>query len=189
MPRLSDTMSEGAVGKWLKQPGDRIESGEIIAEIETDKATMDLEAFESGTLQQILVPEGQTVPIGEPIAIVGDGPAGPAGAAGPAARDSAGSPAAARSPSSPGQPAALPAAGAPEEASGAVVAPVPGAAAQGAAPSGNGERIKASPVARRLAEERGIDLRQVTGSGPGGRIIKENVEEFRAPPATRVAAQ
>jgi pyruvate/2-oxoglutarate dehydrogenase complex dihydrolipoamide acyltransferase (E2) component len=80
MPRLSDTMSEGTVGRWLKKPGDAIADGEIIAEIETDKATMDLQAFESGTLQKILVGEGQTVPIGEPIAIIGDGaaPAEPA---------------------------------------------------------------------------------------------------------------
>src|SRR6266508_1328360 len=71
MPRLSDTMSEGTVGKWLKQPGDKVENGEIIAEIETDKATMELQAFESGTLQKILVPEGQTVPIGQPISAIG----------------------------------------------------------------------------------------------------------------------
>jgi len=74
MPRLSDTMSEGTVGRWLKQPGDPVVAGEIIAEIETDKATMELEAFESGTLQQIIVPEGKTVPIGEVIALIGDGP-------------------------------------------------------------------------------------------------------------------
>ena len=73
MPRLSDTMSEGAVGRWLKQPGDHVENGEVIAEIETDKATWSLMAFESGTLQEILVPEGQTVPIGQPIAVIGEG--------------------------------------------------------------------------------------------------------------------
>ena len=67
MPRLSDTMSEGTVGRWLKKPGDKIETGEVIAEIETDKATMELQSFESGTLQKILIPEGQTVPIGEVI--------------------------------------------------------------------------------------------------------------------------
>src|SRR3712207_4435951 len=74
MPRLSDTMAEGAVGRWLKQPGDHVESGEVIAEIETDKAVMELEAFESGTLQKILVAEGETVPIGQPIALIGEGP-------------------------------------------------------------------------------------------------------------------
>ena len=84
MPRLSDTMSEGAVGRWLKKPGDAVADGEIIAEIETDKATMELQAFESGTLQKILAPEGQTVPIGQTIAIIGDGVA-PAEAAVPSA--------------------------------------------------------------------------------------------------------
>src|SRR5215468_7500533 len=112
MPRLSDTMSEGAVGKWLKKPGDTIERGEIIAEIETDKATMDLEAFESGTLQQILVEEGQTVPIGQPIAIVGDGPAVPAAAPAPAAPQEVGRQAAAPARSTPPQDAAAPGAGA-----------------------------------------------------------------------------
>src|SRR5215470_15457499 len=75
MPRLSDTMSEGSVGRWLKKPGDHVEKDEVIAEIETDKATMELVAFESGTLQQILVEEGKVVPIGEVIGVIGDGPA------------------------------------------------------------------------------------------------------------------
>src|SRR5262249_30596976 len=83
MPRLSDTMSEGSVGRWLKKPGDHVEKDEVIAEIETDKATMELVAFESGTLQQILVEEGKVVPIGAVIGVIGDGPA-PAGAAAPA---------------------------------------------------------------------------------------------------------
>ncbi len=75
MPRLSDTMSEGAVGRWLKKPGDKVQTDEVIAEIETDKATMDLVSFEDGTLQEILVPEGKIVPIGEAIGIIGNGPA------------------------------------------------------------------------------------------------------------------
>lgn len=149
MPRLSDTMSEGTVGRWLKQPGDQVNAGEIIAEIETDKATMELEAFETGTLQQIIIPAGQTVPIGEVIAIIGAGPV----TAAPAA------PAAVAAPAAAVAPAAVPAA--------------PAASADSA-------RVLASPVARRLAEELGIDLRQVPGSGPGGRIIKENVEAFVA---------
>jgi len=155
MPRLSDTMSEGTVGRWLKQPGDQVNAGEIIAEIETDKATMELEAFESGTLQQIIIPAGQTVPIGEVIAIIGAGPVTAAPAAPPPA---AAAPTAAAAPPAA---AAFPAAAAP---------PV----------SADTERVLASPVARRLAEELGIDLRQVPGSGPGGRIIKENVEAFAA---------
>ncbi len=73
MPRLSDTMEEGTIGHWLKKPGDEIKKGDILAEIETDKATMDLEAYEAGTLQQILVQEGETVPIGQAVAIIGSG--------------------------------------------------------------------------------------------------------------------
>jgi pyruvate dehydrogenase E2 component (dihydrolipoyllysine-residue acetyltransferase) len=179
MPRLSDTMSEGAVGRWLKKPGDKIETGEIIAEIETDKATMDLEAFESGTLQKILVPEGKTVPIGEPIAIVGDGVAAeqPAEASAPAS-------------DTPQAPGAASAKEAIQPSSAAAQPQPPSAPSQPppAAPSANGDRIKASPVARRLAADRGIDLSQVTGTGPGGRIIKENVEEFQPPAAPRPAA-
>src|SRR5215207_6731582 len=82
MPRLSDTMSEGTIGRWLKKPGDQVEKDEIIAEIETDKATMELPSFESGTFQKILVQEGELVPIGQPIAIIGDGPAQDGAAAG-----------------------------------------------------------------------------------------------------------
>ena len=157
MPRLSDTMEEGTIGRWLKQPGDQVAKGEILVEIETDKATMELESYESGTLQRQLVAEGETVPIGTPIAMIGDG----AGAAAPA-------------------PAATPAPAA------AAPAAAPAAPAPAAAPAANGHagdpdgRILASPVAKRLAGEYGVDLRQVAGTGPGGRIIKENVEAFLA---------
>ena len=162
MPRLSDTMSEGSVGKWLKQVGDKITDGEIIAEIETDKATMELQSFESGTLQRILVEAGKVVPIGEVIAIIGDGAAPAASAPAPAAAP----------------PAAAPA---PD----ASAAPAP--AAPAAPSNGQGDdHIKASPLARKLAAERGIDLRLVQGTGPGGRIIKENVEEFQ--PGTPASA-
>lgn len=170
MPRLSDTMSEGTVGRWLKKVGDQIAVGDIIAEIETDKATMELEAFEAGILQQILIPEGQTVPIGQPIAIIGD-------SAAPVAVAPAPTPAPAPAPAP--EPAAVP-----------TPAPSPAPVTTAAAPGGGDEngRIKASPVARRLAEELGIDLRQVVGTGPGGRIIKENVEEFAARRGTAAPA-
>jgi pyruvate dehydrogenase E2 component (dihydrolipoamide acetyltransferase) len=168
MPRLSDTMSEGTVGRWLKKVGDQIAVGDIIAEIETDKATMELEAFEAGVLQQILIPEGQTVPIGHPIAIIGDSatPVAPTPSIPPVTTQ----------PSAPSASAVTPV---------TVQAVSPAAVAESTTPApavggdDNG-RIKASPVARRLAEELGIDLRQVVGTGPGGRIIKENVEEFAA---------
>jgi pyruvate dehydrogenase E2 component (dihydrolipoamide acetyltransferase) len=158
MPRLSDTMSEGAVGRWLKQPGDQIKAGEIIAEIETDKATMELEAYESGTLQRIVIAEGQIVPVGQLIAWIGDEPVETTV---PAAQPSAAPPPA------------------------DVAAPV--AVAAPATGDDNG-RLVASPVARRLAEELGVNLRQVAGTGPGGRIIKENVEAHAAQAKADAAA-
>jgi pyruvate dehydrogenase E2 component (dihydrolipoamide acetyltransferase) len=170
MPRLSDTMSEGAVGRWLKKPGDAVADGEIIAEIETDKATMELQAFESGTLQKILVPEGQTVPIGQAIAIIGDGAAPEEAAAPPAQKP---------------QQAAAAAPAAPEATTETQPQATPSASQSNGQASD--ERIKASPLARRMADERGIDLRQVQGTGPGGRIIKENIENFQ-PTAAQAAA-
>ncbi|WP_129670315.1 dihydrolipoamide acetyltransferase family protein [Candidatus Chloroploca sp. Khr17] len=156
MPRLSDTMSEGAVGRWLKKPGDQVEVGEIIAEIETDKATMELESFEKGTFQKIVVAEGQTVPIGEVIAYIGDGPVEEAPVV--------------KAPPASAAPPAAPAKAAP------AVAPV---AASSGGSDENG-RVLASPVARRIASELGIDLQLVEGTGPGGRIVKENVEAYAA---------
>jgi pyruvate dehydrogenase E2 component (dihydrolipoamide acetyltransferase) len=188
MPRLSDTMSEGAVGRWLKKPGDQVADGDIIAEIETDKATMELQAFESGTLQQILVPEGQTVPIGQTIAIIGDGPAAEQAAA-PAAPEqqkaeaSAPASGAQQAPAEEGSPETIArnTAEAKAEVQQAPASPQPQdapLASQSNGQAGDG-RIKASPLARRMADERGIDLRQVQGTGPGGRIIKENIESFQ----------
>jgi pyruvate dehydrogenase E2 component (dihydrolipoamide acetyltransferase) len=171
-------MSEGAVGKWLKQPGDQVADGDIIAEIETDKATMELQSFESGTLQKILVPEGQTVPIGTPIAIIGDG-AAETEPAETAAEASAPAGAAEQAPSEEGGAEAVARTTAEAKAQVQPPAAQPQPPAQAAAPSANGDRVKASPVARRVAEERGIDLRLVKGTGPGGRIIKENVEDFK----------
>ncbi len=189
MPRLSDTMSEGTVGKWLKQPGDKVENGEIIAEIETDKATMELQAFESGTLQKILVPEGQTVPIGQPIALIGDGAAEAEAPAAEAEAPAAAPPSAA--PSSEQQaPTEESGAEARAEAGQSAAQPQPEQPAQGTEQGearADGERVKASPVARRLAEDRGIDLRLVRGTGPGGRIIKENVESFKPSEAQAAA--
>jgi pyruvate dehydrogenase E2 component (dihydrolipoamide acetyltransferase) len=196
MPRLSDTMSEGAIGRWLKKPGDAVENGEVIAEIETDKATMELSAYEAGTLLKILVPEGKTVPIGEPIAVIGEGGAESAApeakAPAEAALSAPPSSAAQQTPAEEGgqeatqrntaearaearTPEARDKRGADAQAQQARPAP----ADQPGNGHAEGQRIKVSPVARRLAEERGIDLRLVRGTGPGGRIIKENVEDFR----------
>ncbi|WP_235875179.1 pyruvate dehydrogenase complex dihydrolipoamide acetyltransferase [Saccharopolyspora aridisoli] len=155
MPRLSDTMEEGVIANWHKQVGDKVARGEVVAEIETDKALMELEAYDDGVLEKILVEAGTTVPIGEPIAVLGDG-SGSAAEAAPAS-------------ATPAPAAAEPAA---EEAP---AAPAPAAAAvEAAAPSGS--KPKASPLAKAVAKEKGVDLGTVQGSGPGGRIIRADIE-------------
>lgn len=166
MPALSPTMSEGNLAKWLKKEGDEIKSGDILAEIETDKATMELEAVEEGKLAKILIPDGsQGVKVNEPIALLleeGEDASAlddmPKAAPAPA-------PAAAPAPAqaAPVQPQPQPA---------AAKAPVPAAAHDG--------RVFASPLARRIARDAEIDLAQVTGSGPHGRIVKADVEQARA---------
>jgi pyruvate dehydrogenase E2 component (dihydrolipoamide acetyltransferase) len=173
MPRLSDTMTEGTVSTWTKAVGDRIEKGDVIAEIETDKATMELEAYDAGILEQILVGVGTTVPIGEVIAMIGDG----SGAAAPAAPGASAAPVAAAAPAAEPEPAAAartpPADAAPEPAPApAPVAPAPPARA--AAP--NGKHPLASPLARSIARDAGLDLTTVAGSGPGGRIVRADVQ-------------
>lgn len=185
MPRLSDTMSEGAVGRWLKKPGDKVQKDEVIAEIETDKATMDLVSFEDGTLQEIVIPEGKVVPIGEVIGIIGNGPAkaAPKKAAAKAADAKADAKAEAKSAEAPKEEAKGDSP-APVKANGSAGAPTSAPAKAEASEDGgpqvarDGERIKASPVARRVAEEHGLDIRTVPGTGPGGRILRANVEEF-----------
>ncbi|MCM6773583.1 2-oxo acid dehydrogenase subunit E2 [Nocardia sp. CDC159] len=152
MPRLSDTMEEGVVSAWLKQVGDKVTRGEVLAEIETDKALMELEAYDDGVLEQILAEAGARVPIGETIAIVGDGN-GAAAAPKPAAPE-------------PEKPAP-----APESA--------PRPAAEPVAAPANGKRPKSSPLARKIAGELGVDLNTVTGTGPGGRITRQDVESAR----------
>jgi pyruvate dehydrogenase E2 component (dihydrolipoamide acetyltransferase) len=191
MPRLSDTMTEGTVSTWTKEVGDRIEKGDVIAEIETDKATMELEAYDAGVLEQILVGVVKTVPIGEVIAMIGDG----SGAAAPAAP--AASVAAATAPPAPATPApatpapaaaATPASAAPAPPVAAV--PAPAAAPPAAAPAApNGKHPLASPLARSIARDAGLDLTTVTGSGPGGRIVRADVQHAIAALAGSAATQ
>ncbi len=146
MPRLSDSMEEGVVLKWLKAVGDEVAVGDELVEIETDKANMAYESDVAGTLTQVLAEEGETLPIGAPIAVVGD-------------------------------------AGAVVEVTPIEKKPEP----VQATPIATGERVKASPVAKRIAKENGVDLSTVQGSGPGGRIVKADVEGA-TPPASPVAA-
>lgn len=167
MPKLSDTMSEGTLVKWLKKEGDTVSMDEDIAEVETDKATMTMPSFDEGILYRIYVKEGETVVLGASLALIlepGEEP--------PADADQAPSSASAADPAE--DKAEKPVA---EKAEAA--APAPAAAKSpppsvSSAPTADG-RIKASPLARKLAEEQGVDLRRVTGSGPGGRIIKKDV--------------
>jgi len=165
MPKLSDTMLEGTLVKWLKKAGDKIEVGDILAEVETDKATMEMEAFDEGTLVEIVVPEGGVVKVGERLAVL-DGEA------------SAAKPAGKPAPKAAAAPAVAPKAAAPRPL--APVTPKPRSAAQA-----DGSRVKASPLARKIAAERGVDLSGVSGTGPGGRIVAADVPERGAAPAAR----
>ena len=170
MPRLSDSMEEGTVLQWLKQVGDEVAIGDELVEIETDKANMAYEADIAGTLSEILVQEGETVAIGEPIARIGDSDGGTGrSTAGPVEGDGGALRAGASStPPSPTPPA--------EEEGRPAGVPTAGATAPAEA-SADGERSKASPIARRLAKEMQLDLSKLHGSGPGGRIVKADVEK------------
>ena len=182
MPRLSDSMEEGTVLRWMKGVGDEVSVGEELVEIETDKANMVYESDLAGTITEILAQEGDTLSVGEPIARVGDasevvaGNGGAPGASSPA--DRAGDGTTAEGPS-----ADQPAIGQRESAGAAAPAAPPGPAAPTATPSspaavGGGDgRVKASPIAKRIARDRGLDLHGLSGSGPGGRIVKADVEK------------
>jgi pyruvate dehydrogenase E2 component (dihydrolipoamide acetyltransferase) len=169
MPRLSDSMEEGTILQWLKQVGDEVAIGDELVEIETDKANMAYEADVAGTLSEILVQEGETVAIGAPIARVG-------GDSEASSRDGKGSTASSAGPVAAGDP---PPPAVAEASSGAVPPTAPAAGEAINAPTatdGNG-RPKASPIARRLAKEKALDLTKLQGSGPGGRIVKADVEQ------------
>jgi pyruvate dehydrogenase E2 component (dihydrolipoamide acetyltransferase) len=155
MPALSPTMTEGNLARWLKQEGERVKAGDVIAEIETDKATMEVEAVDEGILGRILVPAGtQGVKVNDVIAVLVEaGEAVPAAGAAPKA-----APAAVPAPAAPAPIVAAPVA----------VAPAPAAA--------SGDRVFASPLARRMAAQAGLDIGQIAGSGPNGRIVKADVD-------------
>ena len=228
MPRLSDTMEEGTIAAWLKQPGEQVNKGEVIAQIETDKATMDLTAFEAGTLQEILAPEGSTVAIGKPVARIGSGAAAeptptPAEGQAPAAAEPAPTPADGRPPgdqkpapqvSASADQTPPPPSGGPDQQDIApedtrrtdqndtpsreqTSSPPPdGSSRQDTSPppseasrqqdigqadaaharaSANG-KVRASPMARHIAAEHGLNLSDISGSGPQGRVVRADVE-------------
>ncbi len=182
MPRLSDTMTEGTISKWLKRQGEEVKKGEPIVEIETDKANIELEAYASGKLARIVLHEGQSAPVGEVIGEIAlPGESGPPAAAAPEGRAAA----------APSVPQAETAAAAPVPAP-APARPEPEVSRPPAPAEPEGGQLRASPMARRLARELGVDLAAVKGTGPLGRIQKEDVEAAaRRKPAAQapVAAQ
>jgi pyruvate dehydrogenase E2 component (dihydrolipoamide acetyltransferase) len=177
MPRLSDTMEEGVLSLWLKHEGDQVSKGDALAEIETDKATMELEAYEDGVLEQVLVPEGTTVAIGGRLAVIGDGSGG-GGAGAPAATGATPAPTAAEtaSPAAPSSPTSDVTAALAATTPTTTTAPTTTAPPPVAAPASGTGQVRTSPLARRTAREHGIDLSQVVGTGPGGRIVRADVE-------------
>src|SRR5882724_5007927 len=196
MPKLSEAMESGKIIKWLKKEGDRIQGGDILAEVETDKADVEMEAFGAGVLRKVLAPAGETVPIGALIGVIADpaddisallasapagawagggsvAPAGAASAATPTPRPAGPTPSA--PPASVVRPAAI--------VSAPAAVPVAGVG-QGA----QGGRVKASPLAKKIAAQTGVDLRLIQGSGPGGRIIRRDVEAAGSSAAPAAAA-
>jgi pyruvate dehydrogenase E2 component (dihydrolipoamide acetyltransferase) len=205
LAKLSPTMEEGTIVKWTKKEGDPVKQGDVLAEIETDKANMEMEAQGSGVLRKILVPAGGKAPVGSLIGVIAD----PnediskmvASAAAPAAAPAAAKPAAAPAPAPPGpapppppaQQPPPPQAQAPQTAPAAPASPPAAAAPSSAGPrpvpapgAAESSRVKASPLARSMAAHRNIPLDAVAGSGPGGRIIKRDIESWAgASPAAR----
>ena len=191
MPRLSDTMQEGTITRWLKKPGDEVKKGDIIAEVETDKANMEVESYDAGVLEQILVNEGETAPIGQTIAVLGSGENVQQGgqskkASGQQDGQSKKVDTQQQKPSDNGKSEKAPTAA--EDPTGANPsaeverslasdnkAQAKGAEAQSTSSDAG---VKASPLARRIAEEHGVNISQIKGSGPGGRIVREDVEDF-----------
>jgi len=161
MPKLSDTMTEGTLAKWRKKEGDKVEVGDIIAEVETDKATMEMEAFDDGVLHKILIQDGGKAPVGGHLAILlGEGEDASSIGKEPAAKPSA------------EKKAAAPA----DKKASASAAP--------AATAPDNSRVKASPLAKKIAKERGVSLAGVTGSGPGGRVVAKDVPEKGSAPVS-----
>jgi pyruvate dehydrogenase E2 component (dihydrolipoamide acetyltransferase) len=184
MPKLSDTMEEGVIAKWNVKEGDKVESGDVIAEVETDKATMEVEVFDSGTILKLLVEEGQSIPLGGLMAIIGE-----EGEDISDLLDSAGSA------SDDGEQAKEKEAGSSEksekkdtsekkDSEDAVSEVQENGEAAKTAPDSDDGRLKASPLARKMAEDRGISLKDIDGSGPEGRIIKKDIENYKAPVKT-----
>ena len=183
MPRLSDTMEQGTIVKWSVKPGQKVAAGDVIADIETDKATMELQTFEEGTVGELVVAEGQQVPIGTVIMTLAGADETPAPAKGaPSASSGSGLPAA-KQVAAPIAPTARPLT--PTATATATTPTLAGAESNGHPPSHRGERVFASPLARKIAGESGVDLGVLTGTGPAGRIVRKDVEAAMAESSAR----
>jgi pyruvate dehydrogenase E2 component (dihydrolipoamide acetyltransferase) len=193
MPKLSPTMEEGQIARWLKKEGDKVAMGEPLAEIDTDKATMEMQALANGVLRKILIGEGESAPLGQLIAVIGDAnediasllaEAPPAAATpAPAKKEDAPAPAQEAPPPPPAQQPAPPQAQVAAAGAGTV-----GNGRQAATAPASGRMI-VSPLAARMAAESGLDLRSIQGSGPGGRIIKKDIEAALSAPKPEAAPQ
>jgi pyruvate dehydrogenase E2 component (dihydrolipoamide acetyltransferase) len=177
MPKLSDTMTEGVVATWLKKVGEEVENGELLAEIETDKATMEFESFYDGVLLHIGVEEGQAAPVDSLLCILGEAGEDVSALLKQAEKDAPveavlEAPAPAPAPAPTPAPAPAPVAAMAASSASSVVNPAP------VVPSSNG-RLKASPLAKKLAEDRGLSIAHIPGSGEGGRVVKRDVEAFQ----------
>jgi len=168
MPKMSDTMEEGTLVSWQKKVGDKVKSGDILAEVETDKATMELEAYEDGTLLYVGIKEGDAVPVDAIIAVIGEEGSNVEALL---ARENGEAPA--ETAAAPAQAASAP-------------APAVNGSEKAVSVADSNERVKASPLAKRLADEKGINLSEVSGSGDNGRIVKRDVDEFK--PAAQASA-
>ena len=184
LPKMSDTMTEGVIVKWNYKVGDTVKSGDILAEVETDKATMDMEVYAKGTLLHLALQEGEAAPVDSVIAVVGAPGEDFASLLGGASPSPVAAPAPAPTPvaSNTAAVSAEP-----------TTQPIPAPAVELATPTPtaeNDERLKASPLAKKLAQDRGIDIHQVNGSGENGRIVKKDIENFNpsaAKPASSIA--
>jgi pyruvate dehydrogenase E2 component (dihydrolipoamide acetyltransferase) len=187
LPRLSDTMEEGVIARWRIKVGDKVKRGQVIAEIETDKATMEFESFDAGTVLKLIAGEGETLPIGAPIAVLGAPGEDPEGGAKPGTTAPVATAAAAK-------PVVKPAGAAGSSAD--VQAPTQAPGPEGPVSGGRSEkparddgRVPASPLARRLAREHDLDLGGIAGSGPHGRVVKSDVDQAIAAGAAATATR
>lgn len=176
MGKLSPTMETGTINRWVKKEGEKVASGDTLAEIETDKASMPLETFDDGVLLKIIAPEGATAKIDELLAVIGKPGEDISAILNKGGNSSGGAPAKAPAPKASESQAQAPAV----TASGSAAA-MPAVAAVEHAPSSNGGRVKASPLAKKIARERGIDLAQLSATGPGGRIVTRDLGTGGAP--------